>query len=1066
MWTIQMLGGLGAHSPARKLTRFRTQKAASLLAYLAFHPAPQPRETLIALLWPDADIEAGRHKLSMALTFLRHRLEPPGIPPGTVILADRFGVHLNPEVVTTDVGQIERLVRRAGQTGLAEGERLALLEQAVGLYEGPLLPGFYEEWVGPEALRLESLFAQAVGQLVPLLLQTGKPEQALAYAQRALSADPLSEETVYQVMRALAALGQPGQTLRVYRAFAQRFQEEFDAAPSEALQHLAAQLAQGSAFPSPLSLPESVPMPQAVAERTSPQAPPPPPVVEMDSGMAAPQSRLLGSAFLLRTNTRFFGREEEVARLVEMLASPRTRLVTLLGPGGIGKTRLALEVAASLVEMPEADERTPGTAVFVPLADLTQASRLFEEILRALGMLPVGELTPLEQLAAALTSQPAPLLLLDNFEQLVEEGAPLVQELLARSANVKLLVTSRQKLDLEGEQAFHLSALPTSEGTQAPEKLLRVAGIALFVDRAQAARPDFQLTERNAATVAQLCERLEGIPLALELAASRVAILSAAKILEQIETNRLDFLATRRRDAASRQRTLRATLDWSYHLLPPMGQRFLRQLSVFRGGWTLEAAQAVCALSTQETLEWLMVLRDSSLIGVEDTEEGLRFTMLETIREYSREKLLAMGEETTVGRRHLDYFLGLAEEAEAHLTGSDQALWLDRLETEHDNFQAALEWYRAEEDATEAGLRLVVALWQFWWVRGPWNAARTYLVEALQQTEASEPSLARAKALYGAGMLANCQSAYPSAAAAFAESLTISRKLGDRGAMAAALTGLGNVADFLGDPVVAKRYYEEGLSIYRELDDKAAIAVSLNYLGDMAVLYGEYDLARRRLEETLALRRELGDKRGVGDSLSGLATIAKELGHYKEACELCEQSLAIYQELGDRSRMANARHLLGIIAENEGDLARARAIGEENLSVFRELGDRSQVAWTLHGLGYLAYCQGDFGAAHLLLMDSLSMFRDMAHTFGILRTLDRLAGLAVAQGQMARAVRLLGAVKAMLDARGVQSAVSEQQENESYETTARSVLGPTAFTEEWETGQAMTLEQAMEYALA
>jgi predicted ATPase len=865
-------------------------------------------------------------------------------------------------------------------------------------------------------------------------------------------------------MQALVALGQSGQAQRLYRAFAQRFKAELDAAPSEALQRLAAQLGQSGAFTSPLPLPESVPMPQAVAERTSSQAPPPP-VVEMDLGMAAPQARLLGNAFLLRTNTRFFGREEEIARLSEMLASPRTRLVTLLGPGGIGKTRLALEVAASLVEMPEADERTPGTAVFVPLADITQASQLFEGILRALDVLPMGELTPLEQLVAALASQPSTLLILDNFEHLVEEGALLVQELLARIASVKLLVTSRQKLDLEGEQSFHLSALPTSEGSQTPDKLLRIAGIALFVDRAQAARPDFQLTERNAVTVARLCARLEGIPLALELAAARVAILAPAKILEQIETNRLDFLATRRRDAASRQRTLRATLDWSYQLLPPTGKAFLMQLAVFRGGWTLEAAEAVCEVKQGETLELLMLLRDCSLIGVVDTEEGLRFTMIETIREYSREKLLATGEEAAAGRRHLIYFLAMAEEAEPHLTGLDQALWLERLEVEQENFQASLEWCRAEADAAEAGLRLAAALWRFWWVRGPWSAARTYLMEALQQTGTAESTPIRAKALCGSGMLANSQSDYTSAAAAFEESLSLYRELGDRRGVAAALNGLGNVAEFRGDHATADRYYEQSLAIYQELDDQGAIAVSLNYRANVASLYGEYDLARRRLEEALVIRRELGDKRGVGEALHDLAAVAKEQGNYREARALYEQSVAIYQELGDRARMVNSRHALGIIAENEDDLALARAIYKEDLGFFQEIGDRNQVAWTLHGLGYLACRQGDFREAHSQLVDSLSMFRDMASTFGILRTLDRLAGLAVAQGQMTRAVRLLGAVKALIDARGVQVAVSEQQENESYETAARSVLGLEAFTQEWETGQAMTLEQAIEYAL-
>jgi predicted ATPase len=325
-----------------------------------------------------------------------------------------------------------------------------------------------------------------------------------------------------------------------------------------------------------------------------------------------------------------------MARLDRMLAAPRTRLVTITGPGGTGKTRLALEAAARLVSDVEAQERALSGAVFVSLAELSEADRLFEVVLRALGLLPVADTAPLEQLVQALRAQPDTLLVLDNFEQLAEEGAIRVRDLLLKAVEVKLLVTSRQTLHLEGEHEFHLAPLPLSSGAQTSEELLSVASIALFVDRAQAALPDFQLTERNAATVAQLCDYLEGLPLAIELAAARVGFLTPARILSQVQADRLDFLATRRRDAVSRQKTLRATLDWSYRLLAEAGQRFLAQVSVFRGGWTLEAAQAICALSQGETLDWLTLLRDSSLIKVTDTEEGLRFTLLETIRELER----------------------------------------------------------------------------------------------------------------------------------------------------------------------------------------------------------------------------------------------------------------------------------------------------------------------------------------------------------------------------------------------------------------------------------------------
>ncbi len=564
MWTIRLLGGLAAHSSQRQITRFRTQKAASLLAYLAFHPAPQPRETLLALLWPDAEPEVGRHNLSNALSFLRHLLEPPGVSPGTVLLADRFTVRLNPAAVTTDLFAFENFLRQAEQKALSQEERLSLLRQAADLYQGPWLPGYYEEWIVPQAQRLESLFVQAVGQMVPKLLEAGQPEAALSYAQRAVTVDPLSEEAMLCLMQALSVSGQPAQALRSYRTFVQRLQDELDAEPSESLQSWVRQLGQSGSLKPSLALPTDGPP----AEETACIQPLPgnlraeeEQAIVSDRLRSAPRGRLVGGEFLLRTTTRFFDREEEIARLSKMLSSPRTRLVTLTGPGGIGKTRLALEAAAQLVEV--APSGGPNWAAFVPLADVSEAEPLFEIILRSLGMLPVAETQPVDQLVQVLAAQPGTLLILDNFEQLAEKGAMLLHHLLAKAEGVKLLVTSRQKLQIEGEHEFHLAPLPTSAGVQTPEALLTIPSIVLFVDRAQSALPDFQLTPRNAVTVSQLCDYLEGIPLALELAAARVAVLSPTRILEQVSANRLDFLTTRRRDAASRQRTLRATLDWS-----------------------------------------------------------------------------------------------------------------------------------------------------------------------------------------------------------------------------------------------------------------------------------------------------------------------------------------------------------------------------------------------------------------------------------------------------------------------------------------------------------------------
>jgi predicted ATPase/DNA-binding SARP family transcriptional activator/Tfp pilus assembly protein PilF len=1106
-WTILLLGGLRVEHEKRQITRFRTQKAASLLAYLALHPAPQPRETLIDLLWPDVEIETGRHNLSNALTFLRHLLEPPGVPPGTVLLADRASVRLSPAAVTSDVVEFERDLDRAEAAALSEAERLALLQQALERYQDPLLPGFYEEWIGSEALRLESRFVQGVVHLVPRLLAAGKREPALLYAQRAVSTDPLSEEATFCLMQALAASGQPGQALRAYRAFAKRLEEELDSQPSPALQRLAAQLGRSDPSRSAATAPQSAPPSQAEVALAPLRLHVPgrdEPVLDTPVVGSGSRGRLMGGEFLRRTTTRFFGREEEMARLDKMLSTPRTRLVTITGPGGTGKTRLALEVAAQLAEEAVWEERALWGAVFVSLAELSEAERLFEVMLRALGIVPIPGQEPLEQLAQALVSQSNTLLVLDNFEQLVEAGALLVRDLLAKTEKVKLLVTSRQKLNIEAEHAFHLAPLPLSAGAQTPEEQLSVASIALFVDRAQAALPDFQLTERNAAPVAQLCDYLEGLPLSIELAAARVSVLSPSRILSQVQAGRLDFLATRRRDAVSRQKTLRATLDWSYHLLSEAAQRFLAQVSVFRGGWTLLAAQAVCALSEEETLEMLTLLRDSSLLKVTDTHEGLRFSLLETIREYSQERLRELGEEADVCRRHRDYFAALVAQAEPELAGPEQALWLERLETEHDNLCAALGWCETDAASAQAHLLLTGALSRFWEVRGYLNLGRGYLSRALSRDECSAPTADRAKALQGAGSLANSQGDFASARVSLEESLTLRRELGDRRGIAASLFNLGLVAYAQGDYAAAKSLYEESLAIRRELGDKAGIAASLFNLGLVAYAQGDYAAAKSLYEESLAIRRELGDRRGIAVLLENLGLVVRSQGDYAAAKSLYEESLAIRRELGYRAGIAGSLDILGNMAFGQGDYAAAKSLYEESLAIRQELGDKVGIAGSLYNLGDMAFGQGDYEAARTLLQESLALFRQtghshLIHVLGLLGHVERavgdyaraaalyqeslqlrremdnvlfialsmedFAGLAARQGQSERAVRLLGAAEALCQTLVRTPPAGDAAEYERTVAAAHTALSEEAFASVWEQGRAMTLEQAVGYAL-
>jgi predicted ATPase len=821
----------------------------------------------------------------------------------------------------------------------------------------------------------------------------------------------LSEVATRSLMSVLAAMRQPSQARRAYRQLETRLHEELDEAPSAEMQAFARELRAAPTEASPRAgdaAPRPTPARETVA-REIPRAP-----GEEFPARERASERLRGGEFLLRTTTLFFGRETEIGRLAELLAAPRTRLVTLTGPGGTGKTRLALETAAHLVEAAPAG--APTAAAFVPLADVREPERLYEVILRALGELPSATEKPLEQLAAVLRSRPGLLLILDNFEQLVEEGALRVRELLARAA-VKLLVTSRQKLRIEGEQEFPLGPLPIpttddrrattdEEGTGAlalgdgdrssvggVEALMRFAAIALFVDRAEAARPDFQLTERNAAAVRQLCERLEGIPLALELAAARISVLAPERILEQVSANRLDFLASGRRDLPSRQQTLRATLEWSYRLLPAAGQRFLAALSVFRGGWSLEAVQAVCRQSEKETLGLLMLLRDSSLIGVVEAEDGLRFRMLETVREYAAERLADWGETEAVQARHREFFLALAEQAEPELEGPEQSVWLERLEREHDNLRAALAACLAAEEGAVDGLRLAGALRRFWEVRNYFSEGRASLAAVLRIPGAAAPTAARARALTATGVLAWRQGDHAAARALHEEGLALWRQLGNERGIAYSLYYLARVIPGLPDSQT-----EAALEIFRRVGDKLGMAHALNWLGELALESGDAHRARRLYEESLQLKREVGDRWEVAHSVHNLGMAAYVRGDYTEARQLFEESLAISRKFGDPRGAAWSLHELGNVAAREGEGGRARELYQEGLTLFRGWGDKRGIAWSLHRLTLVAIRQGEYATARTRLAEVQRLWRAEEYPRGTARSLLQEGLLAFFQG--------------------------------------------------------------------
>ncbi|HEU5423302.1 MAG TPA: tetratricopeptide repeat protein, partial [Nitrolancea sp.] len=573
---------------------------------------------------------------------------------------------------------------------------------------------------------------------------------------------------------------------------------------------------------------------------------------------------------LPRQPTAFIGREREVAEVVAQLRQPGTQLVTLTGPGGAGKTRLALQAAAELLD------DFPDGVWFVPLASLRDPALVLPAIATAVGVRDEAGQPLGERLRDYFAGRRA-LLVLDNVEHLLA-AAPLVAELLAAAPGLTVAATSRAPLRLQAEREYPVASLPLPRRTPppSPEHLAHYDAVRLFVDRARAVKPTFTVDDANAPAVAEICHRLDGLPLAIELAAARVRMLPPEALLRRLD-QRLPLLTGGTRDAPARQRTLRDTIAWSHDLLRPDDQILFRGLAVFAGGATFAAIEAVVEDEEIDCWNGLEQLLEHNLVRQADgPEREPRFVMLETIREYGWERLAEAGELERMRRAHAAYFLALAEEAEPELKGPRQGTWLQRLETDHDNLRAALDWSTASQEP-ELGLRLAAALSRVWSIHGHLTEGREWLERALATRGAAAPAT-RARALNGAGFLTHMQGDYPQAVALYEEALTLERELGDKGGMATSLNNLGIVALEQGDYPRATALYEEALTLQRALGNKDSAANSLNNLGNVACEQGDYSRATALYEEALALDRALGNQRGIARSLNNLGSVAKQQG--------------------------------------------------------------------------------------------------------------------------------------------------------------------------------------------
>lgn len=718
--------------------------------------------------------------------------------------------------------------------------------------------------------------------------------------------------------------------------------------------------------------------------------------------------------------TSFIGREREIAAVKGILAT--ARLLTLTGAGGAGKTRLALQVAAELLE-----EFAEGVWL-VEFGALSDPALVPQTVAASLGLREHSE-RPILTILTDFLQFKRVLLVMDNCEHVVAECARLTDHLLRACPDMRILVTSQTTLGVPGEVAYGVPplALPDPRPAPSPEQLTQFEAVRLFVERASLSKPGFAVTADNAAAVAQVVHQLDGIPLAIELAAARAKVMSVQQISARLE-DRFRLLTAGARTAAPRHQTLKAAMDWSYELLTGPERTLLRRLSVFAGGWTLEAAEAVCAggdVEGGQVLDLLARLVDRSLALVEEIPGGAtRYRLLETVRQYGRERLRESGEEERTRTRHRDWFLLLAEQAEGHLQGPEMPVWLDRLEIEHDNFRLALEWCKTAGGDAAYWLRLAGALWRFWDVRGYWSEGRTWLDGAIAQT-AGLLTVSRVKVLNGAAYLASYQGDYARAVALSEESLGLSQRLGDK---------RGKVS-------------------------------CLNIMGMEACRLEKFDRAAELGKESFVLSQEVGDWWGAVEARVVLAIAARAQGDFERASTLLEEIVSHVRQVGDKYRLAVALNYLGLVKRELGDYARAKALLEETLALAQELRDKWGTAFAQSNLGIVAWYQQDYPRAADLFAKSLRLRVEVGEKRGIVTSLVGLAAVAVAQGQGERAAMMFSTAEALREAIGVPLPPFIRSNYEQYVTATRTGLGERRFTEAWAKGQTMTLDEAIAYAL-
>lgn len=907
---IELFGGPIARVGTETITKFETRKTGLLLGVLAVEPGRTwNRNAICEVLWPFEDPEVSRARLRQAAAALRRALGDAA----DLLKADRVDLRLDGAEVTSDVNEFERLLRTArSESGEAKARSLS---RAVALYREDFLPGYLEEWAGVRREHYRSEHRDALEGMMHGFSEAGLRRDAVEAGLAYLRIDPLNEVVARQVMELYAGEGLVANAQRVYRDLEGALKVQIGLEPSEETRTLLERIRQ--------AVPREV---RPTLAHAKPQA--------VESLLAPPLPEVAGP---------IFGRESELERLTELLApDSSTRLVTLTGIGGIGKTRLALEAAGLL------REPYRGLAWVVMLDSVVDSANLAAHILDSSGLKRSGPADPLDQLAERI-GQAGALLVLDNFEQLVPDGADLVATLLSRCPNLRLLVTSRVQLLISAEREVALGPLSLPGTESEPETS---PSVRLFLERTRALRPDFPYSE----AVSTLCERLEGIPLALTLAASRVQVLSAEQMLEQID-RRLDFLSGRQRDLPERHRTMRAAIEWSVRDLSEDLRRFFVALSVFRGGWDLEAAEAVAGHHVADPVEALQELRDRSLVFVAESGAGLRFGMFETIREYAVE--LRDGVEDL--ERHVEYMADLAQRGDDELRGPGQGTWLQIFDVNRPNALAALEF--ACEHRPETAARIVGSYWMYWHIRGRYHEGREWGLRVVAAYDPDPPTDVLARALNGLGVMHNRCSDIEASRAALQSSAEIFQLLGDDDRMAGAYNNLGNLEFEAGRYEEALECQQKALEVFRRLGDERAIAMTTANMGNVAAARKDFSAAEAYLQAALAVNRATNNRHWEANNLTSLGIVALFMNDLDAAEELLCKSLDLKRELNQVIGIAITQNYRARLAVKRNRLDEAKEAVLHSLSLLGSIEAIAPLADAIELVGIVAIAEGRWADA-------------------------------------------------------------------------------------------------------